>query len=254
MLFSEDCGQAAGVEYVLARDVVFVLAPDGSGRLLNLAGKFHAISASAAGMLQLTLERGRAAAVAAVAARYEVSTPQVQEDLDGFLRELERQGLIISFGARRYLPRAGAALAALVLGAALHCLYRGPRYLKARVWWLLTLARLSFRIFGWPHTIAAWQDYHRQVAPPKAAPFAEPDLGTIDEAVREVSAKHLFRTECKERGLACWSLLRAAGRPAKLVVGINLFPLEGHCWCQCGSRVFDYGDRCERFTPVLEYA
>jgi len=49
-------------------------------------------------------------------------------------------------------------------------------------------------------------------------------------------------------------LLRSAGVPAKLVVGLDLYPLAGHCWCEVGQHAFsDFPDRCESFTPVIRY-
>jgi Transglutaminase-like superfamily len=77
----------------------------------------------------------------------------------------------------------------------------------------------------------------------------------IDTAVRQAAARHILKVECKERALCCWVLARRAGVPAQLVVGICLFPLEGHCWCECGEWIFsDDRDRCASYHPVITYA
>ena len=83
----------------------------------------------------------------------------------------------------------------------------------------------------------------------------EPTVQTIDAAVRGAASRHAFSVECKERSLSCWSLARAAGLPATVVLGINLFPVAGHCWCESGPwTLSDYEDRCQNFTPVVRYA
>jgi hypothetical protein len=59
---------------------------------------------------------------------------------------------------------------------------------------------------------------------------------------------------CKERALCCWALARAAGLAATLVVGLQLFPLAGHCWCEVGSwTLSDDRARCDLYTPVIRY-
>ena len=76
----------------------------------------------------------------------------------------------------------------------------------------------------------------------------------IDKAVRAVAAHHPLHVECKERALSCWWLLHSADFSAQLVVGVDLFPLASHCWCEMGSFVLsDSQERCQRFTSVISY-
>lgn len=83
---------------------------------------------------------------------------------------------------------------------------------------------------------------------------SEKIIEAIDEKVRTIAAKHLLNIGCKERALCCWTLIRSYGLPVKLVLGVDLFPLASHCWCEFGSEILtDYSDRCERFTPILSY-
>jgi hypothetical protein len=73
--------------------------------------------------------------------------------------------------------------------------------------------------------------------------------------IRQLASGHPLPMACKERALACWLLLRWEGLAARLVVGLEFFPLVGHCWCEVGSLVLsDYPDHCEFYTPVLNYA
>jgi hypothetical protein len=38
-------------------------------------------------------------------------------------------------------------------------------------------------------------------------------------------------------------------------VGIDLFPLASHAWCESGGRIVGdrYDGSCERYTPVISY-
>src|SRR4051794_23107217 len=78
-------------EYALPSDVILVTVRDGSARLLDMSGDFHAVPAVGAQMLQETLANGAAAAAARIAEDYGVAPRQVQDDLAVFLRELEKQ-------------------------------------------------------------------------------------------------------------------------------------------------------------------
>src|SRR5262245_50025146 len=81
-------------EFVLARDVIFLTVADGSARLLDMGGSFHAMSTVGARMLRETLSNGIGAAVARIAEDYGVARQQVERDLTVFLRDLQSQGLL----------------------------------------------------------------------------------------------------------------------------------------------------------------
>lgn len=241
-------------EYVLSPDVIVVPVQDETVRLLNMSGQFHAVSAVGAKMLQETLEQVTAVAVRRIASQYGVDARQVQMDLDVFLRELERQQLIRRHPSRRRIHRLSTTLTSLLLSPALGCIHLCARSLKAKAWCLLILARFSFRLFGWTRTLTAWQRYCPKVCEHDSIQQREEIVKAVDEAVRAAAVGHLLTMECKERALCCWSLLHAAGVPATLVVGINLFPFAGHCWCESGPwTLSDYADRCEIFTTVMRY-
>jgi hypothetical protein len=238
--------------FVLAPDVILVPVPDGSARLLDLGGKFYAIPAVGAEMLREALDAGPARAAGRLAERYGVDVAQVRADLDDFLRDLRRQGLLRAAPAAPAGRRPGTILAFCTLAPALWLASRAGR--GVRNWLLLALARLSFPLFGWARTVAVW----RRVFPPASGRLlpeeGERKAAMVDEAVRRSAAGHLFRVDCKERALCCWVLARSAGVPAVLVVGVQLFPLQGHCWCEFGTRLFsDDRDRCEAYQPVARY-
>jgi hypothetical protein len=77
----------------------------------------------------------------------------------------------------------------------------------------------------------------------------------VSRAVQEAAAAHLLNTECKERSLVAWRILREHfGLPAELVVGAIPFPFQAHAWVECGSwTVTDERANCETFTPIARY-
>lgn len=245
---------ASQAEYVLAPDVVLALVRDGTGRLLDLGGCFYALSATAAAMLHEVLRDDPTSAASRLAARYRVQEQQIRGDLRQLLKDLERKGLIRRCGQGRGVDKCRRLLASLFLGPALCCIHAWPASVRGKAKALLGIAYLSLRLFGLPPTIAAWQLYHQHSRPRRGGGDRKTEVRQVDEAVRVGAAYHFLNTECKERALCCWSLLRAQGFPARLVFGIDLYPFAGHCWCELEGQVLtDYEDRCERFTPVLTY-
>jgi hypothetical protein len=245
-------------DYHLAPNVLFLRIQDGSARLLDLGGNFYAISQTGAQMLYETLVRGKKTAAVNIADEYGVELSSVQNDLHAFLHDLEKKRLIFhaqpcqrAFTSRNILPL-------LLLVPLLHCISLCPVSQKRKAWALLMLAHVAIWLFGWPKTVACWQSYVRRAWShiPVSCDVArlEQFAKAIDEVVRSVAARHLFHVECKERALSCWWLLCAAGLAAKLVVGLSLFPLESHCWCEVRQLVLsDDQDRCQQFTPILSY-
>ena len=238
-----------GAGYFLPPDVILVTVADGSARILDMAGGFHAVPTVGARMLQETLTNGAAAAATRIAEDYRVDVQQVQNDLAGFLGELESQRLLSSQRSRP--RRRGVGLARLLLRPALHGAHGllGSPATKART--LLALARLSFALFGWTRTVAVWQEAHAHFPAGQAdVPDAE-TIRALDRIVRTAVASHPIPVACKERALCSWSLARAAGLHAAVVVGIDLFPMAGHCWCEVGTQTLgDDRDHCDHFTPV----
>jgi hypothetical protein len=239
-------------EYTLAPNVILVFVRDGTARLLDMGGNFYAVPAIGAQMLRATLEHGTAAAVRQVAARYDVACQQVEADLKAFCDRLQRQGIIL--GSRSRQRKRGTGWSRFVLSPAFRWVNGCLRAQETKAKVLLGLARLSFAVWGWERTLGTWQAYFDRCERPGRPGEWEKTVHTIDRAVRDAAAKHIFKVECKERALCCWALLRSAGLPASVVVGIDLFPLAGHCWCESGPYTLsDEPDRCAEFTPVARY-
>jgi hypothetical protein len=142
-LTSSDNGARRGdAAYVLAPDVLLVPIDDGTARLLDMGGNFHALCDVGAAMLRATLEHGMTAAVSPITARYSADPEAVRCDLEAFVRDLVKRGLL---RIRQSLRRPGNALATMVLRPLLGVIHGCLGSLKARAAALLILARLSLR-------------------------------------------------------------------------------------------------------------
>jgi hypothetical protein len=241
--------QGQDTSYSLGPDVVLLPLADGTARLLDMGGSFYTVSAVGAEMLHAMLAHGVTAAVRQIASRYRADIQQVRADLEAFLRDLVLRGLLHTRQHRRR-----TALPFVVLTPGLQFIHRCLRPGKVRAAALLTLAWLSFRLFGWARTVTVWKASHRPANPHLPETGWEETARAVDDAVRGAAASHLLTMECKERALCCWALARWAGVPATLVVGVQLYPLAGHCWCESGRwTLSDSRDRCDRFQPVIKY-
>jgi len=254
--------EAAGAEgdYRLAPDVLFLRIQDGSARLLDPGGNFYALSQMAAQMLYEALHENTAAVAAHIATEYHADVSHVQSDLHAFLHGLEEKRLISHVRRSRRSFQSKHALSLLVLAPLLHAISVCPCSLQRKTWALLTLACVAVRLFGWPRTVASWHSYlvrtqsTQKNASGDMTAELEQSIKDIDEAIRSVAARHFLHVECKERALACWWLLCSADFAARLVLGVHLFPLGCHCWCEVGQLVLsDDEGRCEQFMPVHSY-
>lgn len=241
--------------YRLAPDVILLRIQDGSARLLNLRGNFYALSQSGAQMLEETLREGFAPAALHIATAYRTDVSRVQNDLHAFLHDLEQKQLIQQVRRHQDMFQKKNIWPRLVLLPVLRLIFFSPLSLEKKSWTLLTLAAVAIRLFGWPGTVANWHSSLQKYAPRGPAAPLEPSIQEIDQAVRSVAAGHPFHVECKERALCCWWLLSAAGFSPTLVIGVGLFPLACHCWCETGQFVVsDDQDRCAQFVPILSYS
>lgn len=252
---SEEPGRGEEERYRLAPDVVLLLIADGTARILDFGGNFYAISQTAALMLRETLEHGLERASLQLAARYQIEASRAERDLQGLLGDLERQGVVLGPRAPRRSSSQRERLACRGLRRMLDLVQDMPLSAQAKSRVLLGLSHGAIRLVGWPKAIQTFQAHHRQKVPQQPArAVADTYPRDLDGIIRSVAAGYPLPVECKERAVSCWSLLRQAGLPAKLVVGISLFPLESHCWCELKGQVLtDHLDKCERFTPVMTY-
>src|SRR5579875_313383 len=217
-------------KYMLAGGVVFLPVDDGSARLLDLDGSFYALSASGTEMLEGTLVDGVETTIARIAARYEVSAHKVRSDLESLLGKLKDKRLIQDCGGRDGCRRRSALWPALTILPALRMLDVLRVKPKIKPTLLLVVARACLAMFGWARSVAQSQQ--------------DEIISRVDDSIRRAAARLALST-CKERALCAWYILRSMGIPAALVVGVQLYPLAGHCWCQAGTRILtDFRDRC----------
>jgi transglutaminase superfamily protein/coenzyme PQQ synthesis protein D (PqqD) len=225
----------------LRPDLLLVRAPDGSGRLLDLAGSFYAVDPIAAELLVGLSRGGRTETVRATARRYRVSEQQVAADLDALLTELP---LGIGTGGA---ARPGGRVDPLVV--AVLSLLRRVGHPRLRTWLLLAAARVCFATVGWSRTLRWWTSLPRRSRPGGSSAIE------IDRRVRRSATGSVLGHTCKERAVVCLAEARTAGLPAAVVLGLSCYPLATHTWCLSDDDVVlgDLPDLCDAFQPVARY-
>ncbi len=125
---------------------------------------------------------------------------------------------------------------------------------SVRLWMLMTATLLLYQTMGWAR--AAW--IMAALYPRTISRASGSDWGLaarrIDTTVRNLAAGHWLSPGSPERAICGWALLRTEGWPADLVVGVDVFPALGRCWCQSGPWTLGDDPRMvERFFPVIRY-
>ncbi len=239
--------------YALAPDVILFPADDGSARLLDLDGSFYSLSETASAMLQGVLAGGPDATVRMTAERYAVDPLLVRGDLEALLESLRRQGLIERADTTARWRNARRRVAVMVMVPLLRLIGAWHAPGCGTVAALMAFARICTATFGWGPTVDAWRRAIRAASPSLPSTQQTNVVRQVDQAVRRTAAK-LPSVACKERALSCWYLLCSRGIPAKLIVGVQLFPLAGHCWCQVDEQILtDFAEHCSSFIPVVRY-
>ncbi|MFL6246809.1 MAG: lasso peptide biosynthesis B2 protein [Thermoanaerobaculia bacterium] len=227
-------------------DVVVVERPDGTSWLLHMSANTLRLDLDSTQLLQSILARGADSSARELARHFDVDEEEVRRDVAAFVRDLQRQRVLVS-GAQP--QRTG--LADRVIDASLAFADRPSRAPRRRAWWLLLAARLSVALFGWAATIHAWERRYPQPSEPREDGDA---LDAIDHAVRDTAARSLLHHECKERGLACLAMARRAGVAADLLIGLTYTPLAAHVWVECGDRIIsDLPEHCTPYERVMRY-
>jgi Transglutaminase-like superfamily len=242
--------RSPNMEFRLAPGVVLVTVTDGSSRLLDFGGSFYGLSAVGTELLTLTLKKGCNDAVQAVSEAWSVAESQVSRDLTLLLNNLHQRRLI-STTASPASTRDRSVLGTFVAT----CLSAAISFFTTdnQIWLILLTAFASLRLLGWNRTLCVWTQFVASRQESECFGDSLSDV-QIDTLTRDVASRHLLRTECKERSLTFWLLMRLRGRPAELVVGLDLYPLASHCWCEIGTKIYtDFDDSCRRYTPILRY-
>jgi hypothetical protein len=236
----------------LSPDVVLYSVDDGSSRLVDMDGSTHALSQSATELLEAALQWGVDVAAQRVAARYGVDARDVRNDLDIMSSDLQRRGVLMDPTARPPLfRRVRRSLAIGAMGVTLRLARRRFDVGRTDMRAALLLARASVAVFGFGSTIAAWGG--TPGARESGSRASHDDIARLGRAVRD-SENRLPSIDCKERALVCWRCARLAGADARLVVGLQLYPLGAHTWCRVGELfVGDTEASCANYTPIAEY-
>jgi hypothetical protein len=243
---------AACDRYVLCPDVVLMPFEDGTAQLLDLDGSFFGLSETAAKMLKGVLEQSEPDTTQRIAVEYNADLDRVRADLASLLASLRANGLIRRSDDRPPGVRLRTAIAITISYPALRILGL-VRNQRLKTLSLLALARLCFVLAGWARTVEAWRKCLRTSQVVAASSERERLIDTIDSEVRR-SASDLPSVACKERALCCWFMLRSAGVPARLVLGVQFLPFSGHCWCEVDHRILtDLPESCNAYTPVICY-
>jgi hypothetical protein len=259
VLSSSEQTSARNHGYRLPPDVLLVSVQDGTARLLDLGGNFYALTATAARMLEAALQHRTESSQEMLAAEFGVDVRQIRADMDSFLASLQQLHLLVAPGSR--WRKRGAARSALARSTIpiLHFVNHTPGLSQGtRAWALLTIAYASNRMFGWTNTVRIWNRYGFESAHGKnCQPIdgAAEALSRIDSTVSRAISRHPLNLDCKERALCCWALSRYAGLAGRIVLGIDLFPINIHCWCESHSHIVGdrYEGNCDRYTPVRVY-
>lgn len=242
-----DSNADACADYALTPHAALLVTETGNGFVFDMAGEFYAVPPVGAVMLRHALESGEDRAVAEIAALYEADAATVRTDLRGLLANLMSRGVIRSRDEAAAPARRSLGARVIARMARLALALPGPTLQAGAT---LTLSRLSFMLFGWAATLAAWRD-----AMPAAARESGVTYAAIDEAVRSVSARLPFGGACKERALSAFVMARRAGLPASVVVGVVQYPLGAHAWCEAAPSTIlgDEIDNCARYRAVFRY-
>jgi hypothetical protein len=240
----------------LADDVLLMIVHDGSGRLIDLSGQVSAVTQSGAAMLELALRGGSDSACKILAARYGVAEDVIRADLESLFKLLENQGTLVPASAtadKRSLSRTFAGMAYPLVAI---CARRPLRGTIVKAYLLTLWAFVATRALGWGNAMQVWDRVGARLASTRDKRKCDPAVeAAIDAAVTRAIAGHPLTVNCKERALTAWVLARAAGLPARVQLGITLFPFGLHCWCENGAVIIAdrYEGRCDRYTPILTY-
>jgi hypothetical protein len=246
-------GPVSDGRWRLSDDAILLIVHDGSARLIDLAGNVCAVTESGAAMLTAALRDGVEPACRALASRYGVDAERIHADMETFFLGLEAQDLLVKPRAVRRRSPVKRAVSWMFYPFVLLCARRPRRWMRAKAWSLIVLAFAATRMLNWTEAVRVWDRAGSRLI--KNAVADHHILAAIDSVVTEVIARHPLTVGCKERALCCWVLARAGGKPARIQLGVDLFPFGLHCWCEHESQIVAdrYEGRCDRYTPILVY-
>lgn len=235
-------------------DVVWIVRPDRSSRLLHLGGNACAIDPASTELLRSILSVGPEQSAEELIKQYRVEKAEAYADVQAFVTHLRKQKIIQRDGAiESPAERIKAVAARVCIPIALSIVHLLSKDLRGKSWGLLLVARWAVTQFGLAAAVRRWDHFYPQPGA-GATPEDAERLDVIDSVVRETTSRHFLNAQCKERGLACLALCRHEGFPAELVIGMTFAPLEGHVWVESAGRILsDDPEHCRPYEPVARY-
>jgi predicted PurR-regulated permease PerM len=205
-------------------------------------------------MLTLVLNQGIETTLTQIVSEYDVDPKTLQIDLIQLLQTLETQKLITSHLQSSSSTNNFTAQLLKPLSQILRSWLNPtnePTSLTINL--LLIFSWFSFRYLSWGKTLTLWQQWH----PFNPQPDSKVDLQSVDRLIRETAASNLLLPMvCKERALVGYQLLKVFYQlPAKLIIGIQLYPLQLHAWVECNGQILtDDPEHCQQFKIIHTYS
>jgi hypothetical protein len=240
--------------YYLNQDVFLYPTNDG-GQLLDFQqGQFYQLDSLGYEMLTLVLNQGIETTLTQIVSEYDVDPETLQTDLTQLLQTLETQKLITSLPSSSSSTNNFTAQLLKPFSRILRSLLnRTTKPTPLTINLLLILSWFSFRYLSWGKTLTLWQQWH----PFNPQPDSNVDLQSVDRLIRETAASNLLLPMvCKERALVGYQLLKVFYQlPAKLIIGIQLYPLQLHAWVECNGQILtDDPEHCQQFKVIQTYS
>ena len=232
----------------LAPDI-FCVGRGEEARLVDLLrGRFYAVGAVGARMIRIAVTHGENLVASTIAREYGVPLQTASQDWTDLQQTLRAAGLLQP-------KRPGIGWPPGLVAKTVRNRRASSRAMPSKLYVsLLTIVCwFSLRLLGWARTVRALRALHPQPATSPGRVLQGVD--EVDEAVRQAATGLILNSECKERAIVAWHILRGRfGLPATLLVGIKRYPFQAHAWVEIEGRyISDHQERCQEFSVVARY-
>jgi hypothetical protein len=246
------------VEFDLSPHVRAASSPEATVLLDLRSGKYFALNAGGT-ILWQTVAAGasRDQALSLLAERFSsIPVARLERDADALLGQLRDHGLL--------LPRGSEGIAiALTVPPIDRSEPRGPYHAgdggnAEGLGWALwaPLAFVGLLVSDVLLKFLGFSRFHRLI---RRIPTRKTGITSGAERARRIvagvdtaSALYFKRAWCLQRSAVTLALLRLAGLPARLVIGIQRLPFSAHAWVELDGRVVNDQESARRAYTVLE--
>ena len=229
--------------------------PGAGGKvLLDLrSGKYFALNAVGSLLWEeIAAGASRDAILERLAERFpEVPAERLGRDADALLAQLQARGLLRSASPERDAAPPQTTAAPAEPPAAVEpetaADPRGSLFWALAAWLGLLVSDVVLKILGFSR-------FHAMVRRIRTRPVhARPAAAQrIVRSVDRASAFYFKRAWCLQRSVVTVALLRLAGFPARLVIGVQRVPFAAHAWVELDGRVANDRPTLRRRYEVLE--